>query len=83
MIFDRRPVPDPLGGLSGWGQNVRIQHFRNMIMLHITLKENMNAATWKQIFCPRSPAHPHPLTLGSKGQNSTFPEHGQIAYQIK
>ena len=27
--------------------------------------------------------HPHPLTLGSKGQNLTFPEHGQIAYQIK
>ena len=45
-IFDRRAVPDPLGGFSGWGQNVKIQRFRNMIMLHITLKGNMNAATW-------------------------------------
>ena len=45
-IFDRRPVPDPMGGLSGLGQNVKIQLFRNMIMLHITLKGNMNAATW-------------------------------------
>ena len=45
-IFDRRAVPDPLGGLSGWGQNVKIQRFQNMIMLHITLKGNMNAATW-------------------------------------
>ena len=28
---------------------------------------------------PRSPPSPDP---GSKGQNSTFQEHGQIAYQI-
>ena len=79
-IFDQRPVPDPLGGLR---QNVKIQFFWNMIMLHIKLKRNINAATWQQIFCLRSPAHPHPLTQGSKGQNSTFSEHGQIAYQIK
>ena len=34
-------------------------------------------------FAPWNPAHPHPLTLGPKGQNLTFPEHGHIAYQIK
>ena len=44
--FDQRPVPDPLGGLTGWGQNVKIQLFWNMIMLHTTLKGNMNAAKW-------------------------------------
>ena len=38
MIFDQRPMSDPLGGLRGWG---------------------------------------------SKGQNSTFSEHGHGAYQIK
>ena len=26
---------------------------------------------------------PPPLTLGSKGQNPTFSEHGHIAYKIK
>ena len=29
MIFDRRPVPDPLGGLKGWGQKVKIQPFQS------------------------------------------------------
>ena len=69
MIFDQIPVPDPLGGLREWGQNVKIQLFQNMIILHIKFKGIMNAAPWKQIFCPQSPAHPHPLTMGSKGQN--------------
>ena len=34
---------------------------------------------------PYPPSHPIPLTLwlGSKGQNSTFSEHGHVAYQIK
>ena len=26
---------------------------------------------------------PTPLTMGSKAQNSTFSEHGHVAYQIK
>ena len=29
------------------------------------------------------PADPTPLTLGSKGQNSTFSEHGHVAHKIK
>ena len=34
------------------------------------------------------PADPHlrpplPYRMGSKGQNSTVPEHGHVAYQIK
>ena len=27
MILDRRPVPDPLGGLRWWDQNVKIHFF--------------------------------------------------------
>ena len=54
-------------------------------MLHIKLKGIINPATRKQIFYPQTPTQPHPLTLvvGSKGQNSTFSEHGHVAYQIK
>ena len=33
----------------------------------------------QQYGCPQNP---HPLTLGM-GQNSTFSEHGHVAYQIK
>ena len=34
-------------------------------------------------FAPRIPAYPRPLTLGSKGQNSTFSKHGHVAYPLK
>ena len=44
--FDRRPVPDPLGGLREWGQNVKIRLFQNMLILHIKFKGIMNAAPW-------------------------------------
>ena len=46
VIFDRRPVSDPLGGLRGWGQNVKIQLFWNMVRLHIKLNRIKNAETW-------------------------------------
>ena len=65
----------------------KCQLFQNMVMLHIKLKRIIeNAATWYQIFVRRPPYHPpRPPTLGigSKGQNSTFSEHGIKAYQIQ
>ena len=42
---DRRP-------LRLWDSN---SIFRTWVMLHIKLKEIMNAATWLHIFCPQSP----------------------------
>ena len=38
------------------------------------------------VYRPPPPANTHThqtLRLGSKGQNSTFSEHGHVAYQIK
>ena len=43
-------VPDPA--------NRSKVNFQNIVMLHIKLKGNMNAATWKQIL--RSQTRPHP-----------------------
>ena len=43
-------------------------------------KRITNASTWCQIFCPQT--HPD-LRIGSVGQNSTFSEHGHVAYLIK
>ena len=34
-------------------------------------------------FARRALPSPTPLTIGSKGQNSTFSEHGHVVYQIK
>ena len=44
VIFDRRPVYQPLGGVRVWGQKVKIQLFQNTVMLHIKLKRITNAA---------------------------------------
>ena len=44
--FYRRPGSDLLGGLRGWGQNVKIQLFWNMVRLHIKLDRNTNEETW-------------------------------------
>ena len=68
---------DPLGstlGMRSIGQN---SNFQIMVMLHIQIH-----GIWKcsQILANILPAFP--LTLGSKGQNSTFSEHGHVAYQI-
>ena len=35
MIFDQRPWSDPLSGLRGWGQKLKIQLLQNMVMLHM------------------------------------------------
>ena len=81
----RHPHPDP----RGWGQKVKFYFFQNMVMLHIKLNGITNAEIWKQIFCPQTPPPPPPppppprRRVGSKGQHSTFSEHGHVAYQIK
>ena len=46
-----------------------------MVMLHIKLNEITNFSNMV--------AHIFPLTLGAKGQNSTFPKLFYVAYQIK
>ena len=52
-------------------------------MLHIKLKGIRNAQNMIANILPAG--RPHPLTLGfgSKGQKSTFSEHGHVAYKIK
>ena len=35
MILDQRQRSDPLGGLRGWGQKLKIQLLQNMVMLHM------------------------------------------------
>ena len=35
MILDQRPQSDPLSGLRGWGQKLKIQLLQNMVMLHM------------------------------------------------
>ena len=80
--FRSRPVSHPLGRRRGW---VQIQLFQNMVMLHIKLKGITNAAACIKYFVLKPLPTPHLLTLGlgSKGQNSTFSEHGHGAYQNK
>ena len=59
--FYQRPGSDPLGGLRGWDQKVKIQLFQNMVMLHIKLKGlSMQRRRGKHF--ARSPS---PLTLGT------------------
>ena len=71
-------TPDPGGG-------VKIQNFQNMVMLFIKLKGMQQHSVRRP---PPPHTHTHiltqtPTTLGSKSQNSTFSEHGHVAYQIK
>ena len=62
-----------------WVQQVKIQLFQNMVMLHIKLKKIINAATWYQLFClqpsPHPPIHPNQVQL--------FSEHAHVANQSK
>ena len=44
IYFARRPPPTPTRPW-GWGQNVKINFFQNMVMLHINLNGITNAAT--------------------------------------
>ena len=50
------------------GAEAKIQLFRNMLMLHIKLKEMMHIATLVQIFCQTDT----PLTPGVRSKVETF-----------
>ena len=71
VIFYRRPVPDPLGGL-GWDQNIEIQLFQNMVMLHI--KGNYKCSNVVANILPAKPLLPPP----PGGQIFIFTEHVHI-----
>ena len=64
--IDPRPVPDPLGGIKGWDQKVKIQFFQNMVMLHIKLKGITDAATWLQYFA----REPHDTPIANHARKS-------------
>ena len=73
MIYDPRPVFDPLVGIRGWGRrSLKIQLCQNTVMLHI--KENNECSNMVANILPAESPPPN-LGLGSIGQNSTFSEH--------
>ena len=80
LTFDRRPVSDTWVDLGGEVKG-KIKLFQNMVMLHIKLNGITGAATCNMVanIMPTDPPPP----WGSKGCNSTFSEHGHIAYKIK
>ena len=51
-------------------------------MLHIKLKEMTKATILPQDLPPPSHETPRDPWGGFKGQNSTFSEHGHVAYQL-
>ena len=73
--------PPPLGPGDGVIRS-KFYFFQNMVMLHVKFK-NMVANILPED--PHTPPPPHPPVLGMRsiGQNSTFSEHGHVAYQIK
>ena len=74
------PYPHPRDGVS----RSKFNFFQNMVMLHIKLKKITNAATWKQILSLQTPIPQLPSPgNGVSRSNSTFLEHGYVAYQIK
>ena len=86
--FACRPYPPPHLGLGSKGQN---PFFQNMVIMHIKLKEITKCSSMVANILPVAPPPPPPpltpttpmLGMVSKGQHSTFPEHGHFAYQIK
>ena len=66
----------------------KFNFFQNMIMLHISqMKSKMQQNGSKCFVCRPPPpwTWPSPSTngVGSKGQNSSFTEHGHVLYQVK
>ena len=74
-------MSDPWVDLGG-GVKGKIKDFQNMVMLHIKLKGITGVATCNMV-ANIMPADPPSRPWGSKGLNSTFSEHGHIAYKIK
>ena len=65
-------------------ENVKIQLFQDMVLLHIKLKGITKCSNMVANILASDPPPPPPDPgVGSKGQNSTFSEHGHVAYQIK
>ena len=60
----------------------KIKLFQNIVMLHIKLKGITGAATCNMV-ANIMPTDPPPNPGGQKVKNSTFSEHGHIAYNIK
>ena len=63
----------------GGRTEAEIQLFQNMVMLHIKLKGNYTCMNMVANILPID----HLPGVGSKAQNSTFSQHGPVAYQIK
>ena len=74
-ISDRRPVPDPLAGLRGWGQNLTFSEHDHVAY---QIKGKHECSNMLANILPAEPRSPHPLTQGSKRQNSTFAEHFRL-----
>ena len=68
--------PYPPTWPCGWGQMVKIQLFQNMVMLHIKLTGITKCSNMVANILPSDPLPPTTLGMGSKGQKSTFSEHG-------
>ena len=82
MILDRSLGSDPLGELRGGGQKIKIQLFKNMVMLNFKLNVIKKMQHHGSKYFARRPPSPDP-GVESKGQNSFFSKHGHVTYQIK
>ena len=66
----------------GWDQQVKIQLFQTMVKLHIKLIGITKCINMVANILPPDPKPPPDPWEGYTGQNSTFSEHGHVAYQI-
>ena len=66
MIFDWRPVPDPLGGLREWGQNVKFNLFRTWSFCISNLRESWMQHHGSKYFAYRAPLTPIPWPWDQK-----------------
>ena len=83
IYFARRPPPPPT---SGWVNRSKFYLFRTWSCCISALRESrLQQQGTKYFACrPPTPPPPHPtLGMGSIGRNSTFSEHGYVAYQIR
>ena len=81
ILFCRRPPPPPPLPMTLGIKRSQFNFFGTWsVILHIKFMRITIAATGYKIFC----LHTTTPTLGmwSMGQNSTFLEHGRVAYQI-
>ena len=78
-----------IGGLRAWSQKVKISTFSEHGHLAYQIKENHECSSIEANILLADPYKPPPIPLtlslgsGSKGQNSTFSDHGHNSYEIK